>query len=736
MEFAQDPLKDKLTKTGSRLLDNIAAVGPFSDPLPNPLDGMGSLAVLGVTNLPTWQDKIPEDLQSEWFKGIEKLEEVLDGTRVIGEGAAGEYVKRLQEALDYKWFKEKMGIDETQVEWRIDLGAAGVDGIYGDNTRKSLLQFQRYMNEKFQFELEEDGELGRETLYVLDAIFKHRPYPPLEGGSSGYLQYDPLGRLQEQIERWTNNELTDDDMAITIVYSEESTLKRLTGEQRLAVILGMLDEDVPGKEEEAILQLLATCPVEQIRTLVSGLSANEGQGFLALEDSMHGENYKALHIMYLTLMYEQLGPQGYYEQAISVATINGVELPGDAKEMPWKDTQFSGYTAYTFRFSGGEQVKLTYAPYNALNEAGAISDPYYFRNAFSPVLLNVMEDEPALGVNGAKGTQLLVPVINIKMLQHEQLKDSSFAALAALSMVTGVGAIGVAANAFKVIIASLDVLLGAASLYVEENRLQLSQDYPELIAVWDNFNMVLGVYGLARVVYELPQMAIALYQGLGRVKGNAALKFKDFRAKLGEAIEEAKKDKANSTPTSSQPAEEFSGINPNRQSNLQLPSSTPASTASRLGVELNDLVPMPNTTRVYKPRLRRDMPAEEARFGEKVALDRDDDFILSLKENEPGIDGFFRSSGNPVQLKTLTSAPHNQPRNVVSRANTAYKNSINSNWRNLEVHIEAMGTTKSEVLGRWTRPNIQPPVKLKNDGRIKVVRVYCQDGIINLPLEL
>lgn len=97
-------------------------------------------------------ENTPEDLEAARFKGDFNLEEAHDDKKLIQNGHQGLYVSKIQKGL-------------------VDLGFAlpqyGVDGIYGNETRNAVINFQenKGLNDI-------DGIVGDETMGTLDDIHK------------------------------------------------------------------------------------------------------------------------------------------------------------------------------------------------------------------------------------------------------------------------------------------------------------------------------------------------------------------------------------------------------------------------------------------------------------------------------------------------------------------------------------------------------------------------------------
>ncbi|MCG8421341.1 MAG: hypothetical protein MJE77_25770, partial [Proteobacteria bacterium] len=153
--------------------------------------------------------------------------------------------------------------------------------------------------------------------------------------------------------------------------------------------------------------------------------------------------------------------------------------------------------------------------------------------------------------------------------------------------------------------------------------------------------------------------------------------------------------------------------------------------ARQIGIDLADVEPVGSGV-LRKPGAPVD--AIEVALAERIYSLTGEQVILAPKKNQPGIDGMLRGAGRPVQLKTLRAAPEAQPAKVVARANEAFQKATKSGFSGVEVHIQAMGTTKDKVLQRWQAPKAKPTPKQGMSTTLHSVTVHASDGTLNLPL--
>ncbi|MBM4069011.1 MAG: hypothetical protein FJ271_08720 [Planctomycetes bacterium] len=115
--------------------------------------------------------------------------------------------------------------------------------------------------------------------------------------------------------------------------------------------------------------------------------------------------------------------------------------------------------------------------------------------------------------------------------------------------------------------------------------------------------------------------------------------------------------------------------------------------------------------------------AIQARFGRAI--------VLAPTKNQPGIDGVYQAEDRAVSLKNVTGAkPHNQPRQVVERANEAYAQAKATGFVDVDVYVLATATTTLAVARRWSAVAVMPPLSPMPGGFVRTIAVICSDGVI------
>ena len=157
-----------------------------------------------------------------------------------------------------------------------------------------------------------------------------------------------------------------------------------------------------------------------------------------------------------------------------------------------------------------------------------------------------------------------------------------------------------------------------------------------------------------------------------------------------------------------------------------------ADTAKAVKVDLNQLQPVPNSQRSFMAPGAKQPLEKEVALAEKLAKERGDDFVFPFDDNQPAVDGFWRSTGRPVQFKTLAGGAKGQDQQLVKSANKAYTQARDFHWDDVELHIEAPDLTAQQVRDRWAQTNRIPPLKPMPGGHITTIKVHSKDGVVEL----
>ena len=103
------------------------------------------------------------------------------------------------------------------------------------------------------------------------------------------------------------------------------------------------------------------------------------------------------------------------------------------------------------------------------------------------------------------------------------------------------------------------------------------------------------------------------------------------------------------------------------------------------------------------------------------------EFVLAPK-GESAIYGFDMNTGDLIQLKNLDAYDQ-----IMGRINETYSSGSKHNYLGIELFIK-YPSTKSSALRQYKMGLKQRNVKLKGDGVISSIIVYCTDGKIALQL--
>jgi hypothetical protein len=159
-------------------------------------------------------------------------------------------------------------------------------------------------------------------------------------------------------------------------------------------------------------------------------------------------------------------------------------------------------------------------------------------------------------------------------------------------------------------------------------------------------------------------------------------------------------------------------------------SEQPGNTSPQINPDNLEVVDTSRSGRVWREKGGHATP-KEVQHADEIATREGRDIVLSSQKDQPGIDGFYRDTGQPIQLKEITSG---KPAKIVTRANEAYDNAINAGFDNLDVQIKAPNLTVAEIERRWNASGTTPSPRYVSASNTTVQRivVVASDGVVEL----
>ncbi|MBD2745014.1 DUF4157 domain-containing protein [Coleofasciculus sp. FACHB-1120] len=317
----------------------------------------------------------------------------------------------------------------------------------------------------------------------------------------------------------------------------------------------VLDDD-----EQTLIKLIASTPTKDGKALLESFKKNHAGLLKRLESAIDGQENKEYNGALRNIFFQGLNPE------------EAIEAMEKAKIFPWADPGLIKAT-YNVRFyyedvelTDDGQLKVTYwinLVFGGMKTTTQYLDPY------EVVGVHFFMDEEFADTK--KGNTIYMPAINLISLKNKQLKTEFNAAVDVTLLFAG--GVGLAAKGTRLAkaVAALDLTLGTAGIVINDFRSEIgsTEAGKKFLKAWDIANTAIAIYGITRVVVELPNTIRNLrtaYQEFRQAANSSLspdnLKNLDTEAntlfkKADEAIEEAgKAPKSSGTePSTLKPAE-------------------------------------------------------------------------------------------------------------------------------------------------------------------------------------
>jgi hypothetical protein len=299
-------------------------------------------------------------------------------------------------------------------------------------------------------------------------------------------------------------ELTDDEMSSLALGTRVELIAQISE----GFIVG--DED-----EQTIIRLIATTPSAVSTGLLARLREHNSSLLKSLESSIDLDEYKQYHAILRTKFLDSLdstAPEQMFEQAAH-AKVYPWANPGPIESL-WK-TRFH-YDEPEFTKTG--KIRVSYwiltGPFGLQTHAEEL-DP------FELIKVHFYADESE--ANAVEGQTTFMPAINLLALYNKQFKQEIGTAIDVSLLFAGGVGIFTARTKIGKAISALDALLGASDLAVMEFRSRISKipGGPDFLGIWDTVSLMISVYGIGRVIAEVPGALVKLKNSFQALKRNA-----------------------------------------------------------------------------------------------------------------------------------------------------------------------------------------------------------------------
>jgi hypothetical protein len=287
-----------------------------------------------------------------------------------------------------------------------------------------------------------------------------------------------------------------------------------------AMRLGLIEQIAQGtivanEDEDSLIRLLATTPNDQISTLAQALQANNGSLLRALEASIDFSEYSLYHAAIGTLFMRAVVPEELFEQIRS------------ARVLPWSDPGIvRAWSKPRFYYEEAEltdqgKVRITCwmsppgVPFGLKIINGLELDPDQVVN----VQFFTEEDE----VGAKEGDVRSLPAINMVALARKQFRGHAFLVADVAAIASGVGGMAGSASQLRRIIAAAELTFGSVDVAVRDYRAEIEalEHGKEFLSTWHAVSALVAVYGVTRLVLEMPRAIGALRNAWERLRISA-----------------------------------------------------------------------------------------------------------------------------------------------------------------------------------------------------------------------
>ncbi len=322
--------------------------------------------------------------------------------------------------------------------------------------------------------------------------------------------------------------LTDDEM------------RSLGLDDRVSLVAFLATGFVVGDEDEAtIIRLIGTVPAEETGALLDRLNSEQAALLQTLEAAINFAEYTEYHQALRTIFFASQSPETLFEKA------------EDAKVFPWADPGLIE-AMWNVRF---HYDPIEFTPEGKLRISyWVIAGPLGLQTVPTEVdpfeLIKVRFYHSEEVEQAEAGETVLMPAVNLLSLYYKQFKQELATTVdVGLLFAGGAGLVTAGSKAQKAI-AALDLLLGASDLAIREFRPEISKldGGKEFLEVWDIVSTLIAIYGVTRILMEVPTAFSKLRQAYGDFKARSQGKLDkkltdqldDEMDEISETAEEAK----------------------------------------------------------------------------------------------------------------------------------------------------------------------------------------------------
>jgi hypothetical protein len=336
-----------------------------------------------------------------------------------------------------------------------------------------------------------------------------------------------------------------DDLAAEL---SDADLARLAPKERVDLIAEIASGIVVGDEDETTIDRLLEMTPSAEYTMVGDLLLGRKKLLETLDGAIDGEEYKR-YLTALTQLF--VGPRTERE------LLGAIE---SAPELVWTGSGVHVEKA-TYQVSWTDDGKIHIRRWLGLVAMQMEAPPIDVRPS-DIVVVRFMYDDP--DADAKAGQFRPMPAAAFVGLVNLQFKRDAWLAVNVAFIVGGVGGVIGGATRLARFLAALDVLVNTANIAIDMYRAQIAatQRGRTFLRAWDTVQMMIAVYGLARVAMHIPQVirnARAMWRAarpgvLEHGSTTAANEMEKSLTKIEQALEDAEQEAKVNPPGNESPA--------------------------------------------------------------------------------------------------------------------------------------------------------------------------------------
>ncbi len=354
---------------------------------------------------------------------------------------------------------------------------------------------------------------------------------------------DFLDALQQNDFAWLkyfelNRNILSDGIPLIRYMAYNGNLKELDFAYREALLIEMSKSISDGYGlgmESNLLLVLDSTPKDQLPQLFKSLKEYKSTLLIRFHEGMDWGGFDKYSQLMLDLFSEELGPEEMYR--ILNGEKEGVpQIPfekGDRGDISYttnfnKETgkvEFSYTESWSVKTGKSQPIgPIVHTPTKNHSQTTKIPD----LDPLQPVIIKFGGNNAEL--DKKKGQILVVPAIYLLYIENKEFKSWLFnTALTILElgmMASGVGAImSGALKGIRLAIALAEIAMTTADIIIRTNSNKISSldGGPEFLEYWNKAQMMIGIYGVAQIIRNAPEIFQNLGSSWNRVKENPSI---------------------------------------------------------------------------------------------------------------------------------------------------------------------------------------------------------------------